>query len=440
MLQSRQLVYADMAAATTLRELCLGFLDGGGYGGAGYEALRLASQRQLTDAIQRSFEISIGPLAVIESGLPALVPLSRRLAKKLGDLLQLTYLLLEGQPARGQAGRDPEGFLAGMSARRFALYMQALLIAFSHGLVFDDEHASSATSADSSGTGLSRPPGAPTSVSAAPTDEARRILHSMRLIAAAFHMYLETVLQALGSPPEPAPSPPSSCRRLRDKLILALAHGPRTTPTGESGGGGGGGGEAGADRSATLRRCEFESRFETMRRSKLALDLLHALCRADVVQQAIRQSRLTTPLQSAAASTPTRSGSATARLEPCATACSIAQGPVAEGPHAGASQAAAQVSAPGCSDPPPPRAPVADAAAGSGSPADAADGIHDTPSTIAPPPPRVSAADGPPLVPGLGEAMMLPLQQPAEQVLHLSSASSKLPATMLNESVIDRHF
>ena len=59
-LRGRALVYAEPEAAAQLRELLLGFLQGGGYLGGGYAALRKRAQRALAAMIEASL-VEAGP-------------------------------------------------------------------------------------------------------------------------------------------------------------------------------------------------------------------------------------------------------------------------------------------------------------------------------------------------------------------------------------------
>lgn len=87
-LSHRTIVHADAAAAASLVELTLSFLGGGGYAGGGYPSLRALGQRALSLSLESAAELAADPAVMVAGGQPALVPLSRRLSKKLGDLLQ----------------------------------------------------------------------------------------------------------------------------------------------------------------------------------------------------------------------------------------------------------------------------------------------------------------------------------------------------------------
>ena len=321
-LQSRAVIYADANAASTLRELLLSFLDGGGYHGAGYPALRSHAQRKLAQVVQSTLEYSVGPLAVVESGQAMLVPLSRRLAKKFGDLLQIAYVAFDWQPSSLTSG-SAHSHGIGCTAH-FASDLQVALQAFSHGLVFEsaDLAAAGGTTPDGSpitpdARGVVGALGSPSEAAASPSsaglaagsgaEEVRGTLHLMRMLTAALHLYLETHLPsrasdqlvegaASGSTADEthvvagnagatanANTACTSAARgsfapaLRERLSLALMRG-------------GAGGAAAA---------ELDELFESLRARVVPLDVLHALCRADVVQQAalasvrqLRQMRL----------------------------------------------------------------------------------------------------------------------------------------------------
>jgi hypothetical protein len=301
-LQSRAVVYAEAeAGAAALRELVLDFFEGGGYTGAGYTALRAHAQRRLAALVQSALESSIGPLAVVESGQPLLVPLSRRLAKKLGDLLQLVFLLFDWQPSssslRGSAHAHGSGHVSD-----FALEMQATLQAFSHGLVFDPSHADGGSAAltarrSSSTASASTPPrsrdgangrGGRGQASSSSSSQAAvqssgyddvaeagglRTLQTMRLLTAATHRYFGSLVGATeGGGGESKPF----CSALRERLALALMRQAQAPSSSASG--------------------EFEATFDEMRSRPVPLDVLHALCRSDIVQLAalasVRSTRM----------------------------------------------------------------------------------------------------------------------------------------------------
>lgn len=256
-LQSRGIVYADVAAATALRELVLAFLDGGGYDSVGYMAFRTRAQRRLSHVISTAMEGSMSfglsehgsPLGALGEGggTPMLVPASRRLAKKLGDLLQLCYIVFDWQPTSATSG-SAHAHGSGPS-HHFAADVQEALVAFSHGLVFERSPAddalrlAAASPQQPSGSATHDPttasplrplssPGcyasgygplesSPGSSAASPPSlffgashaEEQAALHQMRMLAAAMHLYLDSCLPPPGlsttSPAAATRSPPA---------------------------------------------------------------------------------------------------------------------------------------------------------------------------------------------------------------------------------------
>ena len=305
-LQSRSIVYADADACKVANELLLSFLDGHGYGGAGYLALRAHSQRKLAQTITSALEYTAGPLAIVDGGQPLLVPLSRRLAKKVGDLLQLCFLLFDWQPSstgRGMAHTHGQGDLA-----HFASDLCAVLRAFAHGMVFDAAStaplAAPGSSAGSAGAGAELAP---------LPEDTRRQLHKMRLLVAALHGYLRSCIEPSASPPPCVSSgagggeaPPAEattigcepdgrfCSGVRERLSLALARGPRSgvsDATCSSAASDASSGAPDAERTARWDdACEFERAFTALRADTVPMDMLHALCRADLYQQAVLAS------------------------------------------------------------------------------------------------------------------------------------------------------
>ena len=108
----------------------------GGYAGPVYSKLRTWSQRRLADLIAKSVPAAhVAEVVVGGGGLPKLVPYSRRLEKKLGDLVQLLFVLFDWQPAAARRGHClAHGF--GPYAH-FRSDLLLALLAFSQGLVFD---------------------------------------------------------------------------------------------------------------------------------------------------------------------------------------------------------------------------------------------------------------------------------------------------------------
>ena len=228
--------------------------------------------------VQSALEHARGPLALVESGAPLLVPVSRRLAKKLGDLVQIVFVLFDWQPAASSASSSSSSSsLLGASnvhgsghGAHFASDLISCLEAFSHGLVFEPQQDSSSGGGGGGGG----------------EEDGKRTLHHMRLITAAIHSYLSglsgggggSVAPAAaaageGSSDHAAPAATTASETLtsmRERLSLALVRGPLGT--------------------SSERPCEFESRFAVMRTSSVALDMLHALCRADFMQQATQQA------------------------------------------------------------------------------------------------------------------------------------------------------
>ena len=231
-LQSRAVVYAEVTiACNTLRELLLAFLDGGGYSGAGYGALRAHSQRKLAHLVQSALEHARGPLALVESGAPLLVPVSRRLAKKLGDLVQIVFVLFDWQPAASSASSSSSSSsLLGAShvhgsghGAHFASDLIGLE-AFSHGLVFEPQQDSSSGGGGGGGG----------------EEDGKRTLHHMRLLTAAIHSYLSGLSGGGGGSVAPAaaaagegssdaaPAATTASETLtsmRERLSLALVRG-----------------------------------------------------------------------------------------------------------------------------------------------------------------------------------------------------------------------
>jgi len=385
-LQSRALVYADASAGAALREVVLAFLHAGGYGGAGYGGGRRIWQRRLGHALSTALEYSMGSLGLLEMGLPALVPLSRRLHKKLGDLCQLTFILLDWQsaapgaapgavpsaapgavPSAGGAGEGVSegGGRAGMAACYghglevgFVTILRSALDAFAQGLVFD-AHAPSAPAphspsrlsggrAAATGAAPPTPPAPPPAGAAAgaANDEGRRLLQLMRTLVAALDLYLgaridelnaalKTALETPETAPEVAPetapeaapetAPEAApggttalCTVLYERVARALSQ-PPTAPAidatksgyaigGSGSNGGSNGGSIGSSNGSSNGSSaggasvaleldlnldlDLEARFLSLRFRSVDVDVLHALCRADLMSGAALSASL----------------------------------------------------------------------------------------------------------------------------------------------------
>ena len=139
-LRSRALVYAEADGAALLARLLLAFLHGDGYNygtnGGAYQALRSRAQAEISASVGESLKIGEeANLNLTGSGQPVLVPFTRRLGKKLGDLLQLFFVLYDWQILSPHMGTSHAYGAADHASFRAELLV--LFQAFSHGLVFD---------------------------------------------------------------------------------------------------------------------------------------------------------------------------------------------------------------------------------------------------------------------------------------------------------------
>ena len=296
-LQRRAIVYAEPSATcVALRELVLGFLEAGGFGSHDYASWRTHSQRKLAHLIASSRgEGGYGavgggsPGAALESSQPLLVPVSRRLAKKLGDLAQIFFVVVDWTPAaadaageqhadtgRGHSHAHNAGHVSG-----FAAALIEALDAFAHGLIFDPPrrgdkppparaHSGVRAGAEAAGWDARSSTVGGAGGAGDVSQESTRAVHTMRLLAAAMRIYLSSFVQTSAGGTTRAQSARMDLAGFRERLALSLVQGPRAG--GVSGGG--------------ASSCEFEAEFDRMRSEWISLDMLHSLCRADPLQQA----------------------------------------------------------------------------------------------------------------------------------------------------------
>ena len=144
LLGARSLVFAPAASVASGLPLLLGFLHGGGYEGAGYAAVRATAQRQLAAALQDAQPDSAAASYTAASERawpsPVLVPWSRRLSKKAGDLLQLLLVLFDWQNDEPYTAAIPSGYSSFHGAGDGATFrrdLRAALHAFAQGMLFD---------------------------------------------------------------------------------------------------------------------------------------------------------------------------------------------------------------------------------------------------------------------------------------------------------------
>ena len=444
-----------------------------------------------------------------------LVPSSCRLAKKLGDLLQLLFFMLDWQPSTlpshpttpsshlsgaSAPAAPPSGqvppiadaevsvtddcawVLAGLepvpgrsvtcgdvTAQSFAAHMQAVLEAFVQGLVFEGCEASAAFE------------------DVLLNDEGRQTLRQMRLCIAALHIYFEALASKPGTlevgdsharinsrfpRTQPQPSHPgptrvhagTDCRpvsprliistststsqvhSLRERLSAAIAHGPRTAASGRPSstpspnssaspnpssvpsrlGSSATTGSAPASTPSGGGACGWlEAHLARMRACGLDLDLLHALCRADVVEQASRSashlatspsrselraqrhSRERATVRGRASSSPAVSHSSAPPAQPPTTPRLGPSTPPAP-PSLAESKSSESRVVPTAAMPTL-CAPCADADADASGLASAAELDLTSSSRVAPP--AEPTASKHPSLPGMGEAIMLPMRR-----------------------------
>ena len=287
-LHSREIVYLDLSVVETMGSMLIMFLQGGGFAGPRYSKLRSWCQRKLAGMVHASMGSSEFESCVGMSGFPRVVPFTRRVAKKLGDLVQLLFIVFDWQPSAAHRGMS----LAHGSGA-YVHFRDDLLLALemiTQGLSFDWGVAPPSPAATPNEDALSSEVAAlvieatvgissgsaPTesSLSAPPVDVVMA-LRRVRAVVATLHLYLTDSSGALmpveASAAQQQQSPQEwgvqrveleRCGELRTRLDVALKR--RST-------------------DMLSQPCELDRHFDTIRNipasTNARMGMLHALCR-----------------------------------------------------------------------------------------------------------------------------------------------------------------